>query len=348
MKSVDDLILLDGPTVRNLLEGCELEICDVVRNAYVDYARGKYSLPHSTFLKFADNPSNRIIALPAYLGGSSNVAGLKWVSSFPGNISCGMDRASAALILNDTQTGRPIAFLEASSINACRTAASAAIAAQVLSHEDSPDSSAFIGCGYIGFEMANYLQRTFPSIREVVLFDSRIERAKFFTTRLKELFPALNFRMAKNVEEATLSSSIVSFATTASSPWIVDSSIFKPGATLLHVSLRDLDPAVVLSCDNVVDDLDHVCRANTSVHLAECEVGNREFVNAELPDLLNTNSPLYNRSEQPVIFSPFGLGILDIAVGKWLLEKSYKVGVGNKISNFFPEPWCNENEGDLS
>ncbi len=344
----DNLILLDGSTVRGLIKSCESEILDVVRKAYIDYSGGNCSLPHSTFLTFSDAPENRIIGLPAYIDGTFNIAGMKWVSSFPGNISNGMDRASATLILNDAQTGRPVAFLEASFINACRTAASAAIAAQHLVREDNPRSCFSIGCGYIGFELFKYLRHVFPSIDEVILFDRSMERAKYFSSRLIELDPDLKVSIATSIEKAASSSNIVSFATTASSPWIDDISIFDSEAVLLHVSLRDLDPAIVLSYDNVVDDIDHVCRENTSVHLAENIVGNRSFINAELPSLLSTNSCGYKRSETPVIFSPFGLGVLDLAVGKWLLEKSYSVGVGNAISNFFPKSWRDENRGDLS
>ena len=70
---------------------------------------------------------------------------------------------------------------------------------------------------------------------------------------------------------------------------------------------------MILSAHNVVDDIGHALKARTSLHLTEMMTGNREFVAHTLPGLLSGDA--VPPRDKPVIFSPFGMGILDIALG---------------------------------
>jgi ornithine cyclodeaminase len=361
-----DILILRGPEVRALLAGREREIIQAVRIAYETHGRGDSSLPHSTFLRFPEQPRNRIIALPAYLGDGCQVAGIKWVSSFPDNLHLGMDRASAVVILNSPQTGRPEAVLEGSIISAKRTAASAALAAQCLLQGNQVSRVGLIGCGVINFEIARFLLAALSEAEtsgekesgrreevllhcpspgcsiSFVLFDKDEARADQFKNKCRRAFGEVEVEVAKEVKAVLSNCALSSIATTAVTPHIDQLAECPPGSTILHISLRDLSPEVILSCDNVVDDIDHVCRAQTSVHLAEQLVGHRDFCRCTLADILRGQAAARKDAEGITVFSPFGLGVLDIAVGKLVRDLGLEQGLGTVVSSFLPDPWAEE------
>jgi 2,3-diaminopropionate biosynthesis protein SbnB len=331
----DNVLILRGSEVEELLAHREAEILEAVRQAYVAHSQGASSLPQSIFLRFPDD-LNRIIALPAFLGDGFGVAGMKWIASFPANTKRGMARASAVLILNSCETGRPEAILESSLISAKRTAASAALAAAELHRGPSPESVGLIGTGVINLEVARFLAATVPGIRRFLLVDLDRERAGRFSQRLRAILPDREVEIAADAATALGACPLVSFATTAIRPHVSDLSMCPRGATLLHVSLRDLTPEAILACDNVVDDVEHVLRAQTSVHLAEQLTGSREFVRCTLADVLQGQASPRRDGTSVTVFSPFGLGILDLAVGKLALDRGRATGLGTAIAPFFP------------
>jgi ornithine cyclodeaminase len=331
----NDVLILGGREVESLLAGREPEIVDAVAAAYLAHARGASSLPHSIFLRFPDDDLNRIIALPAYLGDGFGVAGMKWIASFPGNVKQGMARASAVLILNSATTGIPEAILESSLISARRTAASAALAARELRRGRATPAAGLIGTGVINFETARFLTHTVPGIGRFLVFDLDRERAEGFAARLRDLAQA-EVSVAGDPGTLYRECPLIAFATTAVRPHVSDLSACQPGATILHTSLRDLTADAILASDNVVDDVDHVLRAQTSVHLAEQQAGHRGFIRCTLADLLAGTAPAKEDDGAVSVFSPFGLGVLDLAVGQLVRQRALETGRGTVIESFLP------------
>ncbi|MGA2598047.1 MAG: 2,3-diaminopropionate biosynthesis protein SbnB [Bryobacteraceae bacterium] len=332
----DDLLLLRGQEIAALLIGRESEIVDAVDRAYAAHGRGNSALPNSTFLRFPDDARNRIIALPAYLGEDFATAGIKWISSFPGNHGLLIDRASAVIILNSITTGRPESILEGSVISAKRTAASAALAARVLGSGEQT-AVGLIGCGLINYEIARFLLSTVPGITRFVVFDLKPEKAHCFCEKLGELSSGLAFAVAKSSTAVLEQTKLVSIATTAAVPHISDLSMCAEGTLILNVSLRDLSAETILRADNIVDDIDHVCRAQTSIHLAEQSAGHRRFVRGALFDVTSRRIAPRLPSPGVCVFSPFGLGVLDLAVSRLVCVLARASGTGMSIPGFFPE-----------
>jgi ornithine cyclodeaminase len=328
-----DILILRGAEVADLLAGRELDVIDAVARAYLAHGQGASSLPHSTFLRFPNDDLNRIIALPAYLGDSFDVAGLKWIASFPGNVKKGRARASAVLILNNAATGLPEAILESSLISARRTAASAALAARELRRGRETADAGLIGTGVINHETARFLLHTVPDLARFHVFDLDRERAEAFAARVAGEVDR-EVLVADGPEAVLRACPLVAFATTAVRPHVTDLALCPPGATILHTSLRDLTADVILAADNVVDDPDHVSRAQTSIHLAEQQTGDRAFIRCTLADLLAGTAPPKKNEDAVTIFSPFGLGILDLAVGDLVRSRALESGKGTVIEGF--------------
>lgn len=338
------MLTLGNADVRRLLDGREREVLDAVRGAYLRHADEETSLPHSVFLRFPDDTRNRIIGLPAYLGGPEPLAGMKWIASFPGNVADGLERASAAIIVNSTRTGRPVALVEGSTISARRTAASAALAAAALPPEGGREAGvSLIGCGVINFEVLRFLLVVRPELSDVTVFDLDAGRAEEFRARCAAEFGGDGrvVRVARSAEAAVGAHRLVSLATTATVPHL-DLRACRPGTLVLHVSLRDVTVEGVLEAVNVVDDPDHVCRAATSVHLAETRVGDRSFIDTTLGELLRSGDAGHRDPRRTTLFSPFGLGVLDLALAGLVLRGARAAGVGTEITGFLPEPRVTE------
>lgn len=321
--------------VVDTLDGREQQVVELVRDAYRLHDEGRSAVPHSVFLRFPDNEIDRIIALPAYVGGDRPSAGVKWISSFPGNLERGLERASAAILLNSMTTGHPEALIEASVISARRTGASAALAASLLA--DAPMKLALIGCGVINFEVLRYATVTLPSLTTVTLHDRDQARAEAFAARVAATLPGLTVNIEGDRAKALADADCVSLATTAIRPHL-DLSDCRPGSVVLHVSLRDLTPDAILAAHNVVDDADHVCREGTSLYLAEQQSGGRGFIDAPIGALLNGRATLRRDPTSTVVFSPFGLGVLDIMLARFVLDDVAGRNAGTVVGGFVPAP----------
>ena len=141
--------------------------------------------------------------------------------------------------------------------------------------------------------------------------------------------------MHDSAEQLIRSSDLVIFATIAGQPHVSDLSWFEHNPLVLHVSLRDLAPEILLASASIVDDIEHCLKASTSPHLAEQRTGNRDFLHGTLDDVIAGRVTV--PADRPVIFSPFGLGVLDLAVGKYVYDEVARSGQLHIIDDFFHE-----------
>jgi N-[(2S)-2-amino-2-carboxyethyl]-L-glutamate dehydrogenase len=335
-RAVPPFAVIPGARVQAALQGREKQIVELVEATYRLHGAGDSVNPPSYFLRFPDRPTSRIIALPASIGGQVQVDGLKWISSFPENVASGVPRASAVLILNDHDTGYPFACLEASVISATRTAASAAAAADWLTRgRPRPARVGFFGVGLIARYIHTFLTGTGWSFDETGVFDLSADSRAGFRSYLERSGGAGRVTLHDGPEQLIRSSDLVVFATVAGQPHVTDPSWFDHHPVVLHVSLRDLAPEILLGSVNVVDDVEHCLKADTSPHLVEQLTGNRDFLSGTLDDVMAGRVTV--PADRTVVFSPFGLGVLDLAVGKFVYDEVVRAGDLLVVDDFFSE-----------
>ncbi|MCL2658094.1 MAG: 2,3-diaminopropionate biosynthesis protein SbnB [Betaproteobacteria bacterium] len=333
--SIPDFHVIGASQIKDWLLKHPGDLVELVEQTYLLHSDKKAINPDSYFLRFPHDQTNRIIALPASLEDDTPLAGIKWISSFPANIGAGLDRASAVLIVNDRQTGYPRACLEGSVISAARTAAAAVVGARHL--HPTPNQIrhlTVVGCGLIAYQSIELLRKLGWTISHMSLVDTSPARASRFADKCRTKL-GVETGLAQ-LADAIPQSDLVLFATSAGTPYVLDPEWFRHAPTVLHLSLRDLAPEVILAAQNVVDDVDHCLKAQTSLHLTEQIVGTRDFVAGNAAALIRGwFKPDHMRAR---IFSPFGMGVLDLAVARAILE-SLDPAQLHAIPDFFPTPY---------
>ncbi|HRY14387.1 MAG TPA: 2,3-diaminopropionate biosynthesis protein SbnB, partial [Candidatus Competibacteraceae bacterium] len=121
-----------------------------VRDCLLCHERGEFVQPLKPYVRprgrEGEYEGGRFIAMPAYLGGRFDMAGIKWIAGFPTNLNRGLPRASGTLQLNCSVTGRPLAIMECETLSARRTTAIAVLAVDLLA-APPPLKVAIIGAG---------------------------------------------------------------------------------------------------------------------------------------------------------------------------------------------------------
>src|SRR6201996_8879070 len=114
---------------------------EVVRDAFIAYHRGEWTMPPKTYV--TNYPAGDFRAMPALGGGH---ALLKWINSFPGNPARGLPTVSGVVLLSNAENGELEAVLDAGAVTALRTGAAAVLAAETLGRTEAA-SAAVIGVG---------------------------------------------------------------------------------------------------------------------------------------------------------------------------------------------------------
>ncbi len=314
--------------------GLDMDACvSTIEEALVLYHRGDALCPQKAALHWTDEPDSdekhgRIMAMPAYVGGSLRMCGMKWIPSVPGNPARGLPRGIGIILLSDPETGLPVAFLDGTVVSAMRTGAVSGLAARELARPGASILTLY-GAGVQARTQLLALERTIPGLAEIRVVDPDNARARAFVEQEQPGRPPIH--VLDDARAAARGAHVVVAATMAPSPFITPD-WFEPGQLLISVSSHDPTVDTVASADLLVtDDFDHetfhssrpLARARAAGVIARHDA-------VPLGAILAGDHPGREAPDERVLVSPVGMGIEDVAWGTAVYRRAAERGLGSR------------------
>jgi ornithine cyclodeaminase len=310
--------------------GLDMDAClEVITETLALHQRGETVAPQKSALHWSetvdsDEKLGRIMAMPAYVGGDTHVAGLKWIPSVPSNPERGLPRGIGLVVLSDPDTGLPLAVMDGTVVSAMRTGAVSGVAARLLARAEA-SVLLLLGAGVQARTQLLGLERALPALSEIRLFDLRREKAEALAGERSEL----PIRVVVGAEAAADGADVIVPATMAPEPFITPNWLSR-GSLLVSVSSLDATVETVTAADLVVaDDLEHET-AHPSRLLARAEAAGVLDRDAVVPlgAVVAGHHPGRTRDDQRIVVSPVGLGIEDVAWAAYVFRRAEELGLG--------------------
>lgn len=303
------------------------EVIAMMEKAFADYSLGKSEVPLRTKIRI-DKHKGDILFMPAYLS-EENALGVKIVSVYPENKSKGMHTIFSTLMLNNSETGEPIALMDAEVITAYRTGAVTGAAARHLSNPDSKIVSLFGA----GIQARSQLEAVCAvrNIEKIYVFSLSKERLRKFCSEMSE---RLNVEVVEGVnqKETLEQSDIIITATTSSSP-VFNGDFVKKGTFVSSVgsftsTMQEIPDEVVTKAAIIVDTYNSALKeAGDLVIPLEKGIITKESIKGELGDVMLSKIGRQN-SDEIIFFKSVGLAFQDMCVAPKIYEKAVSLGIG--------------------
>ncbi len=326
-----------------------------------DYRMGsKNSNSHGIMIDFPDNPpfpnmpkngpDRRYMAMPAYLGGRFDIVGNKWYGSNKENCEKGLPRSILTLMLNDKDTGAPVALMSANILSSMRTGAVPGVAAKYLAGKNAKVLG-IIGPGVVNKSSAAAMLSACPSIDTLKICGRRRVTSENMEQYLRERYPQIRrVEIVETHEEAVRDADVITIATSgaAQDPYIKAEWI-KPGAFFNLPASIHFDDSFLQEnrVRHVVDNwlmyeswkdefgyplykaIDEMaCYYEDMIHDGTLEPDRI----IELGDIINGEIPARNDPDDIVLFTTGGMPVEDVAWGYDLYQTALEKGLGTKLT----------------
>jgi ornithine cyclodeaminase/alanine dehydrogenase len=297
-------------------------VIELVEKAFAEKGHGRVEMPPKPGIH-PGGGDNFIHAMPAYIP-ALNSAGIKWVGGFPGNAEKGLPYITGLLILNDPETGIPMAVMDCQWITGMRTGAATAVAAKQLARPESA-TLGILGCGVQGLTNTEALQVLFP-IEEVFAYDVHPKAVEKFSPIVGEKLGVKVTAVSTPQEAVTGCDLVVTAGPILKQPHkTIKAGWLDQGA---FASLVDFDsywePAAMKAVDKFcTDDLKQFEYYKSVGYFQDAPP-----IHADLGELVADLKPGRESAEERTIACNLGLALDDMAVAPTLYHRAVEMGVG--------------------
>ncbi|GJQ36673.1 MAG: alanine dehydrogenase [Anaerolineaceae bacterium] len=298
------------------------EIIQLLERAFDEKGHGRVEMPPKPGIHPGEG-DNFIHAMPAYIP-ALNSAGMKWVSGFPENAKKGLPYITGLLILNDPETGIPLAVMDCEWITAMRTAAASAVAAKKLARPSSAKLG-ILGCGVQGITNTEALSVSFP-LEEVFAYDVRPGAVNNFSQTVREKLGLKVIPVQSPREAVTGCDLVVTAGPILKKPHkTIKPGWFDKGA---FASLVDFDsywePAAMKEADKFcTDDLKQFEYYKSVGYFQDVPP-----IHADLGELVARMKPGRESPDERTIACNLGVALDDMAVAPTIYHRAMEIGIG--------------------
>ena len=305
--------------------------------------------------QFEGMPKNaddrRFMAMPAYLGGKYQMAGMKWYGSNCENKASGLPRSILMMMLNDKDTGAPLALMSANLVSCYRTGAIPGVGAKYLARKDS-ETVTIIGPGVMGRTCLLAFLSVCPKITTVKVKGRGQRSLHAFEEFVKKECPQIQqVIVCDSMEEAVKDSDIICVTSTApvkeiDFPYIVEDWV-KKGALICQPSAARFDDDFLINrCKKVVDnyklyeawaeefpypsyEMVQIIGSKFTDYLHEGRIQREDIV--DIADIINKKHPGRESDDEIIVYSVGGMPVEDIAWGGTVYRNALKEGIGVEL-----------------
>lgn len=330
-----------------------------------DYVMGgKNKNSHGILISFPDNPEfpnmprngpdRRFMAMVAYLGGRFNVAGEKWYGSNRDNLQKNLPRSILMIVLNNADTGAPLAFMSGNLVSSVRTGAIPGVGAKYLARPDS-EICALIGAGVISRTSFMALAEACPNLNKVKIYDILPAASEKLSAYIRENYPQIkDIEISDSIESAVRDADVVNVAASGSVYPYINEEWLKPGVFVSLPAGINFDREFVLNRATLVVDNWKMYEAwkeeLTYPYSAVMGLIGTYYLDwiqdgfMDVSQIINLGDVVAGKIEgrksddEKILFGMGGMPVYDVAWSYEVYKKALEMGIGTKL-NLWDTPY---------